>query len=118
MNKEEIQRELLEVSILYVVGIKKSTTTVKGGDRGQWRRFHVYYVKDDELQLLTVSSGVIAPNWNPLHETRSGNLVGRYWESKIQGVNRPEHIVKYIGQWLYEDPERFICGWLSDHNAS
>lgn len=118
MNKAECQRELEDVSTLYVVGIKRSKTTLKDGDRGQWRKFKVYYLKDGELALLTVDSGVVAPNWNPLHETRSGNLIGRYFESKIQGINRPEHIVKYIGQWLYEDPNRFVCGWLSEHNAS
>ena len=113
MKKEELKEELKDVKTLYVVGIKRGTNP--HWDRGIWRKFRVYYIKDGELKQLWIDKDEknIPAYWVPLHKTKSGNWVGGYFECAGLGSDRVFEIVYSIGVWLYGDGYKFKAKFLS-----
>lgn len=113
MTKEELKRELEDVTTLYVVGIHISQN--RHWDYGLWRRFSVYYLKDGELKKIWIDPEEtdIPCYWVPLHQTKSGSWIGGYFETNVIGSDRVFEIVYDIGQWLFGDGYRFKYNFLS-----
>lgn len=104
MNKRELQEELKDIKTLYIVGITKGTNP--RWDRGIWRTFRVYYLKDGELRNIFINSEKddYPSCWNP----KKG-----LFESRVLGMDRVLDIVSSLGEWLFNDPYRFKGVFLS-----
>jgi hypothetical protein len=113
MMKDELKQELKDVKTIYVVGIAKGTNPQ--WDRGIWRRFRLYYVKDGELREIWFGAEEkdTPPLWVPLRKTKSGEWKGGYFESKVLGMDRAFEIVYQFGKWLFDDGYRFQYKFLS-----
>jgi len=111
MKKEELKRELENVKTIYVVGIAKET----GANRGVWRKFRLYYIKDGKLEQVWIDpdESDTPPNWVPLHKTKRGDWKGGYFESSALGVNRAFEVVYHLSHWLFGNGYRLEARFLS-----
>jgi hypothetical protein len=111
--KEELKEELKDTKVIYVVGIAKGTNPA--WDRGIWRKFRLYYVKDGELREIWFSAEEkdTPPLWVPIRKTKSGKWKGGYFESKVLGMDRAFEIIYQLGRWLFDDGYRFQYKFLS-----
>jgi len=101
---------LKEVDKIYVVGIDQG----KGSwDRGIWRKFRLYYIKNGDLVQITIEGDDHPTYWVPRHMTKSGKYIGAYFENAGLGSDRVFEIVYSLGQWLYYDGYKFKAEFLS-----
>ncbi|MCI4409375.1 MAG: hypothetical protein JHC26_09800 [Thermofilum sp.] len=105
-SKEKLRKELENVNTLYVVGLAKDKD-------GVWSKFRVYYIKDNTLNEVYITSNDAPLHWVAPHETKSGQWVGGYFESRTIGANRVHEIVSELGSWLYNNPRKFNYVFLS-----
>ncbi|MCD6406688.1 hypothetical protein J7L81_02295, partial [Candidatus Aerophobetes bacterium] len=98
-NKEYWKKELENVDKIYVVGIAKGTNP--HWDRGIWRKFKLYYIKDGELKPIFIEGEDYPTYWIPLHKTKSGKWKGGYFECNALGLSRVDEIVYRLSLWLY-----------------
>lgn len=110
-SKKYWQNELKDVDTIYVVGIKRGTNAYY--DRGIWRKFRLYYIKNGELREIWIEDDDHPPEWIPRHKTRSCKWVGGYFESRVLGMDRTFQIVYSLGRWLYGDGYKFKVRFLS-----
>jgi len=112
MTKEELIEELKEVKKLYVVGIYISTSN---WDRGLWKRFSIYYVKDNNLKRLVIDDDEkdLPTYYVPFHKTKGGNRIGGYFENDALGSDRVFDIVYSLGKWLFNDGYKFNHEFIS-----
>ena len=85
-EREYWRRELEDVDTIYVVGIAKGTNP--RWDKGIWRKFRLYYIKNCKLKQIYFEHDVDMPYWIPRHRTKSGKYVGGYFESNALGIDR------------------------------
>jgi len=111
LDKKYWRKELRHTDTIYVVGIKRGTNP--NWDRGIWRKFRVYYVKDGELGEIFIQGDDYPTVWIPRHKTRSGRWRGGYFEVSSLGENRVFRIAYELGRWLYGDGYRFRAVFLS-----
>lgn len=90
---------------LYVVGIDKGSGN---WDRGIWRKFSIYYLKDKRLTRIWLSNAD-CPHWVKPKE----NLKGGYFEDRVLGMDRIFDIVYSLGMWLFNDGYYFDSEFLS-----
>jgi hypothetical protein len=112
VTKEELKQELKDVKTIYVVGIARGTNPA--WDRGIWRRFRLYYVKDGELKEIWFGAEEedTPPFWVPIKKTKGG-WKGGYFETSILGMDRAFAIVYHLGRWLFGDGYKFRFKFLS-----
>ena len=110
-DREYWARELEGVDTIYVVGIKRGTNP--RWDKGIWRKFRLYYIKDGELREIWIEGDDAPSYWVPRHKTRSGRWVGGYFECGALGMDRTWAIVYELSRWLYGDSYRFRRVFLS-----
>ena len=78
-----------------MVGITRGTNPK--WDKGIWRTFHLYYIKDNTLKQIFIDNGLQwsgVLNWNERK---------RCFESKVLGMDRTFEIVYNLSDWLYKD---------------
>ena len=103
MTKEEYQKELKNIRNLYIVGIKKGTNPL--WDKGVWRKYRVFYLKKNTLNLFYPECKKDCPlYWDP----KAG-----IFNCRALGTSRVFEIVYNIGRWLYQDGYRFKDNFLS-----
>jgi len=110
MDKKELKKELKNVDTIYVVGIAKGTNP--RWDKGIWRKFKLFYIKDGIL-ISIYPEKEFPPNWVVPHQTKSGNWIGGYFESKTLNMDRVFEIVYNFGKWLFGDGYKFKSIFLS-----
>lgn len=96
-DKKYWKRELKDVDVLYVAGVKRGTTA---WDRGIWRKFRVYYIKNGVLKQIYIEGDDHPACWVPLHQTPSGRWRGGYFEAKVLGSDRVYEIAYSLQRWL------------------
>ncbi len=97
MKREELKKELKDVKILYVVGRKKGTNP--NWDRGIWREFNIYYIKDGELKRIYFDENEECPVY---WKKKKGCFICR-----ALGTDRVFEIVYDLGFWLFGDGYHF-----------
>ena len=111
LDRDYWRKELEDVDTIYVVGVKRGTNP--NWDRGIWRKFRAYYVKDGKLEEIWIEGEDHPAVWIPRHKTKSGRWVGGYFEVSSLGENRVFRLVYELGRWLYGDGYRFKAKFLS-----
>lgn len=101
MTKEDIIKELENVSTIYVVGITKGTNP--NWDKGIWRTFRLFYT-DKNNNMVRIDGNSDIPNWN-----YKKNL----FESKALGMDRMFEITYNLSHYLYGNGDKLKHQFLS-----
>jgi hypothetical protein len=104
MKKEDLKRELENVSAIYAVGITKGTNP--NWDKGIWRTFRLFYIKDGILNSIIIDEedAKNCPYWNARKKV---------FESRVLGSNRVFGIVYGLSNWLFGDGYKLKEQFLS-----
>jgi hypothetical protein len=104
MTREELKKELKNIKTIYCVGITRGTNP--NWDKGIWRTFRLYYIKDGELRQ-------IFPTGEEAEKLKTWKAKKGVFESRVLGMDRCFNILMDLTAWLGFDDYKFKEEFLS-----
>lgn len=103
-KKKDLQKQLENVSTIYVVGITRGTNP--HWDKGIWRTFDLYYIRNNQLERIFIPDEIAdeVGNWK-----KNKNL----FESRALGLDRTFEIVYNLSSYLFDDGYKLKARFLS-----